>query len=150
MSNKSLLKTVLCENFKEGIQDSCKYGDRCIFAHGKKEIKKKKCLFELNCYKGSKEHINEYCHPQNWNYENNKSNVLCKNYIEEKCLKGEDCLFIHKIDLIDDKNLKINYKSINLNDEFPKLNNNFESKVIISDKKFSECLKSNFKEDKFQ
>ena len=141
MHNKILFKTNLCRNFKDEIQDSCKYGDKCLFAHDERDIKKIKCLFELNCYKGSKEHINVYYHPENWNYKSNKNTALCKEYIKGKCLKDEDCLFMHKIN-------EINYKNINLDDDFQKLNDIFKSKVIINDKKFSECLKFNSNEDK--
>jgi len=36
----SLIKTVLCKNFEKG---ECQFGEKCHFAHGKDELRKKMC-----------------------------------------------------------------------------------------------------------
>lgn len=70
MPDKLLYKTELCEKFEAN--GSCPYGEKCLFAHGKSELRRK---------------------PR----EKQRQNLLCKNYMMTgKCPYGKRCLFRHE------------------------------------------------------
>lgn len=46
MTTQFLYKTTMCKSVEHGIQ--CRYGDKCLFAHSKQELKRKPCAFFAN------------------------------------------------------------------------------------------------------
>ena len=67
-------KTILCKNFEKG---NCKFGDKCLFAHGSEELRETKRTTNKNrgpLYK----------------------TMLCKNFEQGgECKHGNRCLFAH-------------------------------------------------------
>lgn len=114
-------KLKLCSNYeKKGL---CNYGDNCNFAHGKNDLRKKKCYNYENCW-------NEHCnfeHAENWNPKRNK---ICKYYINGFCKNENICNFNHITGEIENFE-KTSYKKfdINSNDIFPPLLNE-KNKII--------------------
>merc|ERR1719320_1617834 len=69
ISGKSFFKTAICSKWKE--LGSCPYGEKCRFAHGLRELRKR-----------PKRH-------KKFNY------VTCKNFLEGCCTYGLRCRFSH-------------------------------------------------------
>jgi len=63
-------KETICKFFEK--ENSCKWGDECKFAHGKKELMK-------------------------YTLKPGTSPVMCKNWIDRKCVQGVNCFYTHII-----------------------------------------------------
>lgn len=116
-------KVELCKHYMSS-KGCDKIKEKCNYAHGKDDLRKKRCQSYEKCW-------NKYCeydHPKNWNYKDNIK--ICDYYINGFCRKGDDCNFKHVIK--DENNNKLNEKidkevlDINNINEFPLSKNNNE------------------------
>lgn len=147
-NSKSNYKTELCERFE--IEGSCKYGDKCRFAHGKHELREKKDdrppSFKTVPCRNFWENDDGFCpygtkcrfvHNIASGYGPKQSakakespkyrTVVCKTFKKiGSCPFGDDCAFIHED--IDSK--KENSSLSFTNTEFHRSGNNDESRLM--------------------
>lgn len=144
MDNK-LYKTAPCRHYSS--PRGCDKGGNCVFAHGEKDLRKKKCdrydkCWDEDCY------LN-FSHPKEWNaYDNKEECLICeKGYCNKLNKKFKHIIDNYIFDMV--KNVKNNKMDIPKDCDFPELiktnkqNNNKSNK---GDKyKYSEILTSNLK-----
>lgn len=124
-------KLKLCQNYER--KGLCDYGNNCNFAHGKNDLRKKKCDSYENCW-------NEDCkfeHPENWDPKKNK---ICKYYVNGFCKTGNNYKFNHIIEGTEE-NIEISINNniqktsdkkldLNSNDIFPPLISQEDNKIV--------------------
>lgn len=143
MDNK-IYKTVICRHYNSA--RGCDKGDNCGFAHGEKDLRKKKCdsydkCWDEDCY------LN-FSHPPKWNaYDNKEECLICeKGYCNKLNKRFKHIIDNYNFDIKDDKNNKMD---IPKDRDFPDLiktnkqNNNESNKD--NKYKYSEILTSNLK-----
>ena len=70
MFNNNRLKTNLCKFYQEGVEGSCKMGEKCYFAHGEAELKEApRNPFPQNGFQNQNRFTNQYSNP-NQQYQN--------------------------------------------------------------------------------
>lgn len=99
-------KTKLCKNYQEN--GKCKIGDKCLYAHGVSELRKKKkeCINKSECFKKNC----PFLHPEGWDYKNNTK--ICDYYKKGECINN-DCVFNHVLNT--DNNIDISLNNENNN-----------------------------------
>lgn len=129
---KKYYKLKLC-NFYEK-HGKCTKGDKCNYAHGKKElreIKKDDCINGKNCFKKDC----KFNHPEGWNYENNIK--ICEFFKNGYCINEDNCKFRHikenEIDKNNSDNIEINENIDISNNNFPSLKKNENSNKNLSE-----------------
>lgn len=140
--NNKIYKTVLYRHYN--LPKGCDKGDKCVFAHGEKDLRKKKCDSYDKCW--NEDCYLNFSHPPEWNaYDNKERCLICeKGYCNKLNKRFKHIIDNYKFDIVkDDKNNKMD---IPKNSDFPDLiktnkqNNNKDNKY-----KYSEILTSNLK-----
>lgn len=135
-------KIDLCKNYEE--KGKCKYGDKCRFAHGNHELRKKSCKSYEKCW-------NDKCtyeHPEGWDpYENKRDCDFCKRGFCDK--KNNKYKHFKDVDNENVNNLnqqEIKEELFNFEEEFPEIvknKNDYNKDYKKYEYTYSEILKGN-------